>query len=181
MVPAVLRQILARPAQEGVTTAELDALWLATWSDETQQYDVAAFARAVIAADRARAALAQPEPERLPPRVGHILRLAEIIREVDGSHDKGAAALAEAILSHPGSRWSPTTEPVPVAERLPGPKDCCGNPRNGRGRWCWGRVLPQTDAGTPVVWRLMLVECLIDEATHWLPHHALPAPGAEVG
>ena len=60
-----------------------------------------------------------PSPSRggLPPRVGHILRLAEIIREVDGNHDKGAAALAEAILSHPGSRWSPTIEPVPVAER----------------------------------------------------------------
>ena len=55
--------------------------------------------------------LAQPEPQGLPPRVGHILRLAEIIREVDGSHDKGAAALAEAILSHSGSRWSPTIEP----------------------------------------------------------------------
>jgi hypothetical protein len=38
----------------------------------------------------------------LPPRVGHILRLAEIIREVDGNHDLGAAALAEAILAHPG-------------------------------------------------------------------------------
>jgi hypothetical protein len=52
---------------------------------------------------------AQPAPpaegevgdEVLPPRVGHILRLAEIIRAVDGNHDKGAAALAEAILSHP--------------------------------------------------------------------------------
>ena len=53
----------------------------------------------------------------LPPRVGHILKLAEIIREVDGSHDKGAAALAEAILSHPGSRWGPAIEPVPVSER----------------------------------------------------------------
>jgi hypothetical protein len=38
----------------------------------------------------------------LPPRVGRILRLAEIIREVDGKHDLGAAALAEAILAHPG-------------------------------------------------------------------------------
>lgn len=56
--------------------------------------------------DRARAALAA-EPvadEAMPPRVGHILRLAEIIREVDGNHDKGAAALAEAILSHPRVR-----------------------------------------------------------------------------
>jgi hypothetical protein len=38
----------------------------------------------------------------LPPRVGHVLRLAEIIREVDGKHDLSAAALAEAILAHPG-------------------------------------------------------------------------------
>jgi hypothetical protein len=51
----------------------------------------------------------------LPPRVGHILRLAEIIREVDGNHDKGAAALAEAILSHPDSRWQPReAQPGPV-------------------------------------------------------------------
>jgi hypothetical protein len=69
--------------------------------------------------DRARAALAQPEPqgptdEELPPKVDHILKLAEIIREVDGNHDKGAAALAEAILSHPSSRWNPAIEPVPT-------------------------------------------------------------------
>ena len=47
------------------------------------------------------AAAPVPEPGEVP-RIGHILRLAEIIREVDGRHDKGAAALAEAILSHPG-------------------------------------------------------------------------------
>ena len=34
------------------------------------------------------------------PSVGHILRLADIIREVDGNHSLGAAALAEAILNH---------------------------------------------------------------------------------
>jgi hypothetical protein len=38
--------------------------------------------------------------DKLPPKVGHILKLAEIIREVDGWHSLGAAALAEAILSH---------------------------------------------------------------------------------
>ena len=36
------------------------------------------------------------------PRVGHTLRLAEIIREVYGGNRLGAAALAEAILAHPG-------------------------------------------------------------------------------
>jgi hypothetical protein len=54
-----------------------------------------------------KATVMADETNQLPPKVGHILRLAEIIREVDGSHDKGAAALAEAILSHPGSRWLP--------------------------------------------------------------------------
>ncbi len=44
--------------------------------------------------------------------------LAEIIREVDGNHGKGAAALAEAILSHPGSRWSPTIEPEGVTDEM---------------------------------------------------------------
>ncbi len=39
---------------------------------------------------------------KLPPKVGHILKLADIIREVDGSNSLGASALAEAILSH---RW----------------------------------------------------------------------------
>jgi hypothetical protein len=62
---------VGEPEPEGLTTAELDALWLATWSDETQQYDVAAFARAVIAADRARTALSQPEPEIEPAAYLH--------------------------------------------------------------------------------------------------------------
>jgi hypothetical protein len=48
---------------------------------------------------------AQPEPQGPMPEVDDILRLAAIIRRVDGNHDKGAAALAEAILSHPDSRW----------------------------------------------------------------------------
>jgi hypothetical protein len=125
------------------------------------------------AVEAARTTLAQPEPEGLPPRVGHILRLAEIIREVDGSHDKGAAALAEAILSHPGSRWSPTTEPVPVAERLPGAEDCDAEGRCwmfdpcDRGWWSYSPALPSDGDPAPF--------------THWLPHHALPVPGAEDG
>ena len=45
-------------------------------------------------------AVATPAPEE--PETEHVLRLAAIIREVDGRHDLGAAALAEAILAHPG-------------------------------------------------------------------------------
>jgi hypothetical protein len=49
----------------------------------------------------------------------HILKLAEIIREVDGGNRLGAAALAEAILSHPGNRRSPAIEPeVPTEEEM---------------------------------------------------------------
>ena len=53
--------------------------------------------------------------EKLPPKVGHILRLAEIIRNVDGSHKLGAAALAEAILSHPD--W-PLVAPIDALKPL---------------------------------------------------------------
>lgn len=42
---------------------------------------------------------AAPQPKE--PDVDYILTLAAIIREVDGSHSLGAAALAEAILAHP--------------------------------------------------------------------------------
>jgi hypothetical protein len=60
------------------------------------------------------AALAQPEPQGPMPEVDDILRLAEIIREVDGNHDKSATALAEAILSHPDCSYdSPAIEPEP--------------------------------------------------------------------
>jgi hypothetical protein len=41
-----------------------------------------------------------PAPEE--PEAERVLRLAEIVREVDGKHELGAAALAEAILAHPG-------------------------------------------------------------------------------
>lgn len=50
--------------------------------------------------DLARARAARSEP--LPPPVCHVLRLAQIIREVNGNHDKMSTELAEAILSHPG-------------------------------------------------------------------------------
>lgn len=42
-------------------------------------------------------------PNHCPPE----LVLAGIIRQVDGKRELGAAALAEAILAHPGSRWGP--------------------------------------------------------------------------
>ena len=64
-----------------------------------------------IARDREAVRLAESDAG---DETGRILRLAEIIREVDGNHDKGAAALAEAILSHPGIR-SAVLDAEPVA------------------------------------------------------------------
>ena len=45
----------------------------------------------------ATASAGPPEPD-----ADHVLRLAEIIREVDGKHELGATILAEQILAHPG-------------------------------------------------------------------------------
>jgi hypothetical protein len=162
------RAALAQPEQQGPTDEEAVALYseVMAFHDCKTLGDMAGhFARAVLARWGRAAIEPVPVSEGLPPRVGHILRLAEIIREVDGNHDKGAAVLAEAILSHPGSRWSPAIEPVPVAERLPGPEDC-----DGEG-WCW---MYEPDG----VWWQVLIEApsIMPSLTHWLPHHALPVP-----
>ena len=109
------RALLAEPVAEGPTDDEIEE-----WADacpeaplEEMDPEVHGWRRCFTAkefSETIRAALARwgrpaaapvPEPGEVP-RIGHILRLAEIIREVDGRHDKGAAALAEAILSHPG-------------------------------------------------------------------------------
>jgi hypothetical protein len=129
---------------------------------------------------RVDAALAQPEPQGLMPEVDDILRLAAIIRRVDGNHDKGAAALAEAILSHPDSRWQhaqpepqgptgrPTIEPVPVSDP-PGPEDC-----DAEGR-CWWFSPPACGPNTIRPCWTFDSETLEGD-THWLPHWALPVP-----
>jgi hypothetical protein len=51
------------------------------------------------------------------PNTEHVLALAEIIREVNGSQRLGAAALAEAILAHPASQWGPAL-PAPTDAEL---------------------------------------------------------------
>jgi len=73
----------------------------------------------------------------------------------------------------------PAIEPVPVAERLPGPEDCTVNPRDGQGQWCWGWVQWYDEIPYSGKWRMMRRDCLIDEASAWLPHHALPVPQQE--
>lgn len=116
----------------------------------------------------ARAVLARygSAPTTIEPDTADVLRLAAIIRKVDGNHDKGAAALAEAILSHPDYRSTP--RPVPVAERLPGAEDCdqygcC---------WYWLPINAAWHYRDPS--QAEGVNC-----SHWLPAHALPIPTQE--
>jgi hypothetical protein len=84
------RAALAQPEPVGPTAAELRNLWSVCNSPSV-------FARAVLA--RWGRPAIQPVPAPMSADT-----LAAIIREVDGSHDKGAAALAEAILAHPAAR-----------------------------------------------------------------------------
>lgn len=82
----------------------------------------------------ARALLTRPETQRVlvgasdlpavPTRepgdlTKAILTLAAIIREVDGSHKLGAAALAEAILRHPAAADVLTASPPPAPMEWP--------------------------------------------------------------
>jgi hypothetical protein len=72
----------------------------------------------------------------------------------------------------------PTFQPIPVSERLPGPDDCCPNPRNGQGQWCWGWVqLGGMEIPYSGCWRMMRREWLSVEALAWAPWWAFPLPG----
>jgi hypothetical protein len=67
----------------------------------------------------------------------------------------------------------PTTEPVPVSERLPGPEDCDAEER------CWWLTLAVIEGGRggySTFWELTTFKAAVRCASHWLPHHALPAP-----
>ena len=78
------------------------------------------------------------------------------------------ATEARAALSQPepvAPTGRPAIEPVPVAERLPGPEDCDADGR------CWW-----LDNGA---WTKYKIPCQwLDVCTHWLPAHALPTPEA---
>ena len=124
---------------------------------------------------RARAALAQPEPEGpTDEELESVARAAEIqnMKEQGGltANDANGVAAQLQLQRLAGlravlARWSrPAPQPVPVSERLPGPEDC-----DAEGRcWWW-------DGEWGLVEHRFLDYCV----THWLPAHALPLP--EVG
>jgi hypothetical protein len=114
---------------------------------------------------RARAALAQPEPQGPTD---------EELREMWLSQEwfnEGATFREFASIVRRYGR--PAIEPVPVSDP-PGPKDC-----DAEGR-CW---LHQPHPATPETpeWRLMPARyaSTIYDTTHWLPRWALPVPGVE--
>ena len=121
------------------------------------------------------AALAHPEPKR--PTDEEILSLAD-----DCGLDHDWECTAEEILTFARTiqqRSTPSAiEPVPVSERLPRPEDC-----DAEGR-CWvgcPAFVDDGDHGSIAYnpsWELC--RCTPDD-THWIPHWALPVPGAEVG
>jgi hypothetical protein len=111
------------------------------------------------------AALAQPEPQGPTDQELYDYWIST-------SPEFGCAdpvGFARAALA----RWGrPAIEPVPVNERLPGPKDC-----DAEGR-CWWFSPPA--CGPRTIRPCWTFDSEILEGdTHWLPHWALPVPGVE--
>jgi hypothetical protein len=122
---------------------------------------------------RARAALAQPEPQGFTPDHVNLMCFA-FEREPwatwlrrGGCLESAHCELSDLMLAVL-ARWGrPAIEPVPVSERLPGPEDC-----DAEGRcWVFDDML-----GLPS-WTLIKVlgENLEPDMT-WLPRGALPVP-----
>jgi hypothetical protein len=165
---------VGEPEPDGVTDEEIEreALKYADSDDGYRAFKSGAF---FVQERISRPAI---EPEGLPPRVGHILRLAEIIREVDSNHDKGAAALAEAILAH-SAAINAQPAPVPVAERFEFSvfnseyeEQAGGTAPTYAEAFSYGQhYLSRYSQDGPHSLEIRRVEVL--------PHHAMPVPYAE--
>lgn len=187
----------APPAEGDVTDAELNAMWNCSGiADEYGNHtgNIFEFARAAIALDRTRRAPVLKEKgicpacegsptaannpcavcgcSAAPPAEGEVGELVEWLRQtgdlIQPSHlaEHQRYKRAADLLSQRHSA------PVPVAERSPEPEDC-----DGEGR-CWWWNPPTYLAGTGW-WEFEPYEW-IEDATHWLPAHALPLPAGEV-
>jgi hypothetical protein len=133
----------------------------------TADPDTAAMVPAVL-----RKLLSQPEPE--VAGLGNDTIEADFRSWYNDRYHRsyfGGIALVECIewTRYALTRYAtPQPSPVPVAERLPEPEDC-----DGEG-WCW---MYEPDG----VWWQVLIGAphIMPSLTHWLPHNALPVPGAE--
>jgi hypothetical protein len=127
--------------------------------------------------ERAHAALAEPEPEG-PTKD----ELWELWLRLNNELPDRPAAVAEfwehaRVHTRALARWSnsPAPQPIPVSERLPGPKDCDAE---GRCWWLKERANPDHDLLMPT-WHLQRqgpAGTRFFRFTHWLPAHALPLP-----
>jgi hypothetical protein len=140
---------------------------------------------------RVAAALAQPGPERLTDEQWDAIkdRLWDKYETV-GHHGErfmyqGDFDTALDVARKDLTRWGrPTIEPVPVAERLPGPEDCFSDQHGQRSYKCWAQQYHTDNDGQPLrtvleAWDLvdyrLLARCRRWYYA-WLPHHALPIP-----
>jgi len=142
---------------------------------------------AVRLIDRARAALAQPEPvaptdeeimELMPQQMrDDLANAARALAGFDRAPDKAVAAfriiLNRQAVKHARAaiaRWGqPTIKPVPVSERPWEREGWCDE--NG---WCWGFDADDSDP----CWIFDKPESF-SCWTHYLPHHALPLPTSQ--
>lgn len=126
---------------------------------------------------RARAALAEPEPEG--PTDEDLLNLHDwMTDEWATNHDfeLPPSQYARAVLARWGtpnfaetrSSLGDAPQPVPVSERLPGDQ------------LCWWYEPDEDDDGTGYGgnWTLLRIRGCVSYCTHWLPAHALPLPTA---
>lgn len=110
---AAARAALAQPAGEGPSAAEIDAAWLATWKPEANCYDVAAFARAILA--RWGHPTAPPAPEVWDgPSLADVVKLCqEFFHIADPSNP--AFAIVHEMITAAITRWpAPGAQPGEV-------------------------------------------------------------------
>ena len=126
---------------------------------------------------RARALLAQPEPEGPKPVVDYS-RVPEIVTEAQIR--SAAQYLVKkrncdgdliSAIEYAIARWGrPTLQPVPVSERLPRPEDCTAQ------GWCW---VFYSGFATWTLEKPLGQDGKHTGYTHWLPANALPTPEAK--
>jgi hypothetical protein len=150
--------------------------------DATADFDYNDFGNAVVEiVDRARAALAEPEPEGpTEAKIASILLAYAVVEPQVGVsrilHEKHFGNAARAVLTrwgnHPGSPNS-SMQPIPVSERLPRPEDC-----DAEGRcWWWYPPVPEQTYGYWAHEDDAVPERAVDEQpSHWLPANVLSQP-----
>lgn len=125
--------------------------------------------------------MTDPTPPTSVFNVREVPARDEVIRiDAEGFHYLGQfiadAGEAYQLLVEFLRKQRQAPQPVSVHERLPGPEVCVPHPRTKRGNWCWGFERCEVSLARPARWRLMHMETVEMEASHWLPAHALPLP-----